>query len=75
MKTYPIIALLAAFVAFVFSPLSFELTISLLFTAGLGCVVLCDYTREAPRLRSRLAPEASLGRFNPRTAPAFELAA
>jgi hypothetical protein len=52
MKTYPLISFLAAAAAFAFSPLNFELAVSLLFGIGLGCVVLHDYTPEMTRLRT-----------------------
>lgn len=56
MKTYPIIAFVAAFLAFVFSPLSFEIASSLIFTTGLASVFLFDYSREPARTIRRLAP-------------------
>lgn len=48
MKTLPIlasIASLAALAAFVLLPLSFEMTCSLLFGAGLAAIVYSDYAR------------------------------
>ena len=75
MKTYPIIAFLAALVAFVFSPLSFEVAGSILFAAGFGCVLIGDYSRRTRSLKQNLAPVIGLNRSNRELAPAFELAA
>lgn len=75
MKTYPIIAFVAAFVAFVFSPLSFEIVSSLIFTTGLACVFLLDYSRESVRETSRLAPVESFPHPVPERRSEFELAA
>ena len=56
MKTYPIIAFVAAFVAFFFSPLSFEIASSLIFTTGLASIFLFDYSREPVQAIRRVAP-------------------
>jgi hypothetical protein len=75
MKIYPLVTFLAAFVAFVFAPLSFEAASSLLFIAGFGCVLIADYTRQP---RSRMSRGPSFGRLshgNRELASAFELAA
>ena len=75
MKTYSIIAFVAAFVAFVFSPLSFEIASSLIFTTGLACVFLLDYSREPVREKFRLARVESFPQSVREPRPEFELAA
>ena len=75
MKTYPIIAFVAAFVAFVLSPLSFEIASSLIFTTGLACVFLFDYSRESVRELPRLAPVETFPQPVREQNPEFELAA
>jgi hypothetical protein len=75
MKTYPIIAFIAAFVAFVFSPLSFEIASSLIFTTGLACVFLLDYSRKPVREKSRLARVETFPRPVYQRRSEFELAA
>lgn len=75
MKIYPLITFLAAFVAFVFAPLSLEAASSLLFIAGFGCVLIADYTHQP---RSRMSRDSSFRRIshgNHELASAFELAA
>ena len=75
MKTYSIIAFLAALVAFVVSPLSLEVAGSLLSLTGLVCILIGDYTR--PPVRSMRAA-ATIYEMPPRNVcatPAFELAA
>ncbi len=73
MKTLPLIALLSALVAFVLLPLSLEISGSLLFAAGLLCILMGDYSRPVRSLQTRdevlsFAPAAS-------RAPALGLAA
>ncbi|HTO03398.1 MAG TPA: hypothetical protein VL069_06835 [Opitutus sp.] len=75
MKTYPIIAFVTAFVAFVFSPLSLEIASSLIFSVGLACVVLFDYSREPARGKPRLAPVETFQQPVREPKPEFELAA
>jgi hypothetical protein len=75
MKTFPLISSIAALVAFVFSPLGFETSVSLLFTVGLAGVLLHDYTREAPALRHRLLPIVHRPQATHEVTRAFELAA
>ena len=48
MKTLPSLAFIAALVAFVFLPLNFVVTGSLLFAAGLTAILVSDYGR-SPR--------------------------
>jgi hypothetical protein len=64
MKTYLLITFLVSSIAFAFSPVSIELAVSSLFTIGLGCVLFFEYTREARKLRMRLAPVAFRSRPN-----------
>ena len=45
MKTLPILALLAAFVAFVLISFSFEIALSVVFATGLAAIVIGDYSR------------------------------
>jgi hypothetical protein len=45
MKTIPALAILAALAAFIFFPLSFELSLSLLFATGFAAITFADYTR------------------------------
>ena len=75
MKTLPLIVFLTAFVAFVFSSFSLELSASLLFTIGLGCVLLHDYTRPTLRTRLSVSPVIRFPRNGRATRPALELAA
>lgn len=73
MKTLSLISFIAAFVALVASPLSLEVAGSLVFAAGLLCIMVGDYARP---VRS-LTTSAKVVRF-PRTAnaaPALGLAA
>ncbi len=60
MKTYPLIAFIAATAAFAFSVISFESAVSLLFIGGLARVVLHDYARETSRVRIRQVSVARL---------------
>ena len=71
MKTLPILAFLAALVAFVFAPITIETGGSLIFAAGLGCVFAADYTRRAILVR---AQPADVVRLAPASQP-IELAA
>ena len=48
MKTLPLVAFLAAFGAFLFSPLSFEVSMSLLLTLGIASILTSDYRTRAP---------------------------
>jgi hypothetical protein len=75
MKTYSLIAIIAALVAFVLSPLSIELFVSLLFVVGLGSILLHDYVREDRIRRRFLAPLIEVQRGGSEVIPAFELAA
>jgi hypothetical protein len=75
MKTYSIITFLAAFVAFVFAPLSFEVASSLLFAAGLGCVLVGDYSRQYRPLYLHGASVIRVSLDNRGLASTFELAA
>ena len=45
MKSLPSLAFIAALVAFVFLPVNFVVTGSLLFAAGLATIVVADYGR------------------------------
>jgi hypothetical protein len=58
MKTLSNLAFLAALGAFLVSPLSLELSLSLLFATGLGGIAVADYTG-AHRSRWRKAQLAS----------------
>ena len=71
MKIYPVIAFIAAFVAFVFSPLSFEIAGSLIFTTGLVSILLFDYSREPALANRRVAPVENFRR--PMREPSSEL--
>jgi hypothetical protein len=64
MKTLPALSFLAALVAFVVLPLNFEISGSLLFSAGLAAILIADYTRpvRAPRLATCTAAVAASGR-------------
>ncbi|MEO6004898.1 MAG: hypothetical protein ABIZ04_10155 [Opitutus sp.] len=75
MKTYSIIAFLAALVAFVFSPLSLEVAGSLLSITGLFSILIADYTRPVVRSRRAIAPVYQMRPQNVSVTPAFELAA
>jgi hypothetical protein len=48
MKTLPAIAFLAALVAFVFSPVSFEIAMSILLTLGVASILTSDYRQRRP---------------------------
>jgi hypothetical protein len=61
MKTLLISALLAAAAAFAFSPISFEVAASVLFTLGLGAILTVDYARRAGVLQTRTAIFAACG--------------
>jgi hypothetical protein len=53
MKTFPLfatVAILAAFVAFLFFPFRFEITFSALFAGGLAMIAFSDYRRAARQL-------------------------
>jgi hypothetical protein len=73
MKNIPAVLFLAALVAMVFSPLSLEVSGSLLFGAGLLAILVGDYSRE---FRS-LEPRAEILPFTPapRQAESFARAA
>ena len=73
MKTLPIIAFLAALAAFLFAPLNIEITGSLLFAAGLLCILVEDYG-QATRSLTRREPLAAFP-YSARPAPAIGLAA
>ena len=51
MKALSALALVAAPVAFVFSPLSFEISVSLLFAAGFAAIAYTDYARTSRPVR------------------------
>jgi hypothetical protein len=74
MKTYSSFAFVAALVAF-FSPLSFELSVSLLFAAGLGSILLHDYVRSSRVLHRPRAQIVHVARGSCEVMPRFELAA
>ena len=74
MKTYSSFALIAALVAFV-SPLSFELSVSLFFAAGLGTILLHDYVRSTRALHRPRAQIVHVARASCEVMPRFELAA
>lgn len=73
MKTLSLISFIAALVALVLSPLSLEVAGSLVFAAGLLCIMVGDYARPA---RS-LTPRAKVLGFPPaaKAAPVLGLAA
>jgi|GEM_PF-3032961 hypothetical protein len=48
MKTLPLIAFLAALVAFVFSPVNFEFAMSVLLTLGVASILTADYRKRRP---------------------------
>jgi len=73
MKTLPLIASLAALVAFVLSPHNLAMISSLLFSAGIVSVFVADYTRSLKPLTTRAAV-VNFPRSG-RRAGAFELAA
>ena len=75
MKTSSIISIVAALAAVFFSPLSFELTTSLVFAAGFACIVAGDYARSAKPSRSHLHLEDVRIPTNKHLSPLFELAA
>lgn len=56
MKTLLTLSALAALVAFVLVPISFEFAVSLLFAVGLAGIVASDYGHAARQLRLRSAP-------------------
>jgi hypothetical protein len=72
MKTLSNLAFLAALAAFFFSPFSLELSLSLLFTIGLGSIAIADYTR--PRSSRWRASQMAAVTTDRRTS-AFRLAA
>ena len=51
MKTISTLALISAFAAFLLVPLSFEISVSLLFAAGFTAIALTDYARTMRPLR------------------------
>jgi hypothetical protein len=59
MKTLLALSALAALVAFVLVPISFEIAVSLLFAAGLTVIVAGDYGHVVRPLRLRSAPVAA----------------
>jgi hypothetical protein len=73
MKTLTIVAYLSALVAFVATPLSLEISGSLLMGAGLLCLLVGDYSRPVRSLR----PAATVLKFSPAGSrpSALELAA
>jgi hypothetical protein len=75
MKTSSLIVIIAAFVAFVLSPLSIELLVSFTFAVGLGSILLHDYVREIRARSRRLALVTDRQRGGGAVIPAFELAA
>ena len=62
MKTSPIFALAAAFAAFVFLPLTFEVVCSVLFATGLAVMVYGDYARAIQPVTPCMAKAAPTGR-------------
>lgn len=59
MKTLPILAFLAALVALVISPLSFELVTSLAVVAGLVAIAIADYSLRVRTFDRRVVPVRS----------------
>jgi hypothetical protein len=59
MKTLLISALLAAAIAFVFAPISFEVATSILLALGLGSILTLDYARRTSVLQTRTTALAS----------------
>jgi hypothetical protein len=51
MKTLSTLALISAFAAFLLVPLSFEISVSLLFAAGFTAIAFTDYARTMRSLR------------------------
>lgn len=49
MKTFTPLAIIAAPLAFVLFPLSFEVSVSLAFGAGMAAIMLADYSRTSRR--------------------------
>jgi hypothetical protein len=62
MKALSALALVAAPVAFVFVPLSFEISVSLLFAAGFVAIAFTDYARTPRPLRVPAAVEVTTSR-------------
>ena len=75
MKNYPIIAFVAAFVAFFFSSFSFETAGSLIFTTGLASIFLFDYSRDPVQAIRRVAPAEKFRQPMREPSSEFELAA
>jgi len=73
MKTLSLISFIAAFVALVLSPLSLEVSGSLVFAAGLLCIMVGDYARPVRSL-TKSTKMISFPRAA-KAAPALELAA
>jgi len=59
MKTISALALTAAFTAFLLVPLSFEISVSLLFAAGFTAIAFTDYARTLRPLRVPAAAEVT----------------
>lgn len=75
MKTYSILTVIAALVAFSLSFFTIELSSSLLFTIGLGVVATYDYTRQLRSLERREAKVLSFPSYRNQTSSELELAA
>jgi hypothetical protein len=60
MKTLPALGFLAALVAFLIFPVSFEMSGSLLFAASFVAIAISDYARRARPLAVRLAPVVAM---------------
>ena len=69
MKTLPALTVIAALVAFISLPASFETTVSLLFVAGLALLISADYARVRP------LPVAVAATVAPKRTERFGLAA
>ena len=59
MKTLPLVAFVAALVAFVFSPVNFEFAMSMLLTLGVASILTADYRQRRPLVaRGRVSAPA-----------------
>lgn len=74
MKTLPSLFLLAAFVAFLVLPLSFEFTGAMLFVAGLAALLVAEYTPRT-RLRARAVAAHEVARLTVARSSVLRLAA
>ena len=56
MKTLPLVAFLAALGAFLFSPLNFEVAVSMLLTLGVASILTTDYRERRPLVAMASVP-------------------